>query len=493
LPKGKYVIQVNVLMNPSEEVDYANFKLPMGTISMSEKDIPVTSTSQDPLVMANLISKLKKVDIQVGVQQDVASNVREMIRSYLVSGLGLNPVRGDLVTVNDLPQGITDAWKTIKDEVASYDVKTPIYMMGGIVIICMGLLIFGMIFAFGRLSNKLSNETKTLSNSLKEAIENQNPQPSFQPNLGNQKTSSLNREPEQIIDFWKRVDVDQLYVFSLDCFDIHQYQSAAMELVNFYLDSEKAKELEGKIPGSYLTQTFKNKIGEDEIKRLLLSNQAEYRRIVKSPIGQVLLPISSRILLLERESMQKTEINLLINSMTPLKRGEFLKGLSPAFKMELVQESKHPLTALEHKTFEVSLLKKLEKFKAMDQIEETSPMSYLSGVILKATSFTEDQDFYEQNSEQYQSILKSLKLFNQDDWSAFNLDQISLAFYGYSESYLNKLYSFYPGKQGEWLKNFIAKRQKEANSFDHPQVEAIHELIKEKIKSLELSSHRLSA
>ncbi|MBI2605368.1 MAG: hypothetical protein HYW49_04735 [Deltaproteobacteria bacterium] len=499
LPRGRYTLQVNVTPDAerikAESDSGPAIKLPMGSTYLTGSDLKPSMTGDS---VEKLLTYIKKIDLKISVMPNVAPSVRDMVKSSLTSALSLDAARGDVVTVDDLPQGFAMAWSPSTDfSLDSSAYFKPVLMLGGMIGIMLIFAAMVLFLAFRQIGTRISSEARNISTTLKDALENQaGPVPSLALPAARGPEAAYGgggegagRASETITGpaFWEKVDLDAVVAFCHDCFEHPHYGAAANALINSILPPDKSAELEKKLPAKTLERYMGTKVDikPAEITGIFQTNQAEYRRSVRSPIGRTVLTISVPRLLPFTNSLEKMEAAVLVNSLTPLRRGLLLKVLPTSFKMELAKASSKQVSAVEQKAYELSLTEKLTKLAKTEEKEaDTYSMDYLSQIIMRAESFEEDEQYYDHaktSGEAYATALAALDVFTSDDWDAMNLQDLAAAYCGYSPKTKDALVSKFTGKRMDWLKNFLGKLGANPPPYDSPAVQAVHEAIRARV------------
>jgi len=529
LPKGKFVLTVKVQADEKKVKEtkptYLNsLKLPLSEIVLDESELKslLNTTNLNTETAEKLLSFIKKIEIKVSVVPTVNKAVRELIAQQITSTLALSPERGDSIVVDELPESFSNVWSSSSEFLSSSSafMKPALYIAGAIsiVLIIASAILYLSLMQFG---SKMSSEAKAMAAALKDVFESsQSKMPSY-PTQQNQTmmnqqsgvSPSLNKDLnlDSTKNFsWNKVELDTLIAFIYDCLDHPQYSSIIPTLMNTVLDPEQSKECEAKIPevlSKVMFSNSENKFSVLEITNLFQSNLLEYRRACRSPMSKLAMNIPMSKIIDLSANLKDMELALLVNSLTPLKRSWFLKQLLPETKLKLAQVASKNYSTVEHKRFEVSLSEKLDELQKQTSSssvkEDTHSMSYLKTMFLKAESFKEDESFFEatkqkegndlDSTNEYISVLNALECFDEATWNSFNLQDLAIAYSGYSNSYKEKLISKFNGKKVEWLKNFLTKIEAQGGvDFLSPQVQSIHEMIKSKIQTLMAQNQSLN-
>ncbi len=418
-----------------------------------------------------------------------------MVSGALQSVLSMESGRGDKVTFSELPESFTSTWASVNDigAMASAYIK-PAAMLGGIIGLMLLLATGVMFLAFREMSARLSIEARSLSSTLKDAIETGSVNGAGSGMPAQQNSITPSREPavhgdplqnQASTDFWEKADLDVIVAFCFDCLDHPKYSSIPVALINTVLGPARAAELEKRLPPMSMEAFLgaSQNLKTSEITAVFQAHQAEYRRATRSPMARQVLSVPVAKLQELSAELQNMEIALLINSLTPLRRTVLLKLLTTAVKIELAATARKSISAVEHKTFETSLTEKLARFAGVEtKVEDSHSLDYLTSVILKAENFADDEAMFEQGQSAYTGVLRAFEVFESKDWEELNLQDVAAAFSGYSQKYKDQLLAKYTGKKVEWLKNFISKFESAQVEFNSPNVVSLHESLNTKIE-----------
>lgn len=495
LPKGKFSIQVNIKMNTAKlksDTDIEPVKMPFGESYISGREIKASGAID--LSIENLIKYVEKVNIVVSIAPGISAQAQDLITNTLQSMVELDVKRGDNVSFMDLPESVTSAWKT-EPNIEAY--QKPALFMGGF--FGLMLLLAAIVISFGlkQVGVQISKEARFLTGTIKDAMDNSGNMMRNTPAMASQpvsqasvvKTESFEPATSQ---FWEKVDADTITAFCYDCISQPIYNAIPSMMVGTLLDPTKASAVENNLPIDYLRNfNEKTNLKSSDVIQIFQKYQSEYRRAVRSPMSQQVLRIDVAKLIDFSAGLQNVEIALLINSLTPLKRSSLLKMISTETKLELAKASQENLSIVEHKKFEISLIEKIMKItQSENKKEEFHSLNYLTSIILKVESFAEDEALYQKMSGagDYNGVLLAFDYFKNNEWEEFNPQDLAMAFCGYSESYRNQVIEKFSGKKQEWVRNFFSKYERAQPDFHSDQVEAIHDLIKSKIKSIKTAA-----
>ena len=521
LPPGKFALSATVTLNErklksdsSGPAVGAGIRLPLGHSMITAAELKSVNMNSSETA-DRLLSYVTRIDVKLSLNSATPSPVRAMITSAIDSALALKKGRGDSITFVDLPEGFGTAWISPADKTASEQLafqtklqstlqtslqsilqttlqsslKWALIFGGSLALVF--LLGIGILFQASRqLTGSLSTEARNISAALKESAEAQSggaPAWRQSPTAG----ESVKSEATLPNEFWDKVDDETLRAFAVDCQEHPRYSSVPSVLVNTLLGPDKAAELEKRFSEETL-QASKHagqNLSASEVTALFQSNQAEYRRSTRSPVSRQLRPISVTKLLPFVESLEKVEAALLVNSLTPLRRGALLKMVSAQFKIAMAAATAEQRTAVQHKAFEYSLTDKVSKLAGPEEQETGNhSLDYLSQMILKSSSFEEDEALYFHSlalmsgQGQYHGVLRVLTLFGSEDWASANLQDAAVAFSGYSTRIKSALLEKISGKRQEWMRAFLTKAESGNLDFTSPEVVAAQEAIGNKIR-----------
>ena len=488
LPKGKFGVQVSLKVNSTKfknDFEMDPIKLPLGGSYVTENELKSSGIVDQSF--ERLITYVDQVNVIVSIAPGISRQVQELITSSLKSMMLINSKRGDTISFNDLPESIVTAW-TPEPNIEIY--KKPAMILSGYFGVILMFIVLAMFFGFRQVGKSLTNEARFISNSIKDAMESSTGMGGMQqaPGAMNSPSASKSESFESSGgDFWEKVDVETIAAFCFDAVSQPLYSGVPSLMVGSILDNQKASQLESLIPVKYVNFVGKMNVKSGEVQQIFQKYQSEYRRAARTPMSKMAFQIEmEKVLELGRE-LSSFEKAMFINSLTPMKRSNLLKTYSTDEKLQLAKISQENVSPIEHKRTEVSLMEKLSKYTVKEEVgTNVQSLNYLTSIILKVESFEEDELMYEkmQGSADYQGVLLAFDCFNQENWEEFNLQDLAIAYCGYSERFKEALIGKFSGKKQEWVKNFLNKYGQTNLEFTAPQVEAVHELIVSKIKNI---------
>jgi hypothetical protein len=506
LPRGQFSLQVKV--TPKKAVT-ESIRLPLGTTMISGDELSTIETSGSES-MGLLLSRIEKMEVSVGVAKTVPESIRQVIKTSLSGSLALQEGRGDVVTFSELPEALATVWAPPpvskesmpepKERTSLNDIEIALAGIAGGFLLLAAFIIF---FAFRQTASRLSSEARIMAAVLKEALESSSAGGnSFQmpaTRAATPQTPTTNgsvASDDSAGSIWDKVDNDSVIAFCIDCLDHPQYRSMPGLLIDSILDSDRSEEVRAKLsPLGYEAQNIAGvQYPAREVTSLFQAHQPEYRRITRSPMSKQLLQISFDELVEFAKSSESVQSALLINSLTPLRRALILKVLPVELKLQLASVASQPMSMVEHKTHELALTSQLEKLGRTDRSKESQvhSMSFLSQIILRAETFEDDELFHKSVSKAsgttpYFSVLQALESFEAQDWETENLQELALAFCGYSQDVKAELVSKFSGKRQDWFKNFLGKFENSRPHYASPPVFQVHERIKDKLRAIRAS------
>lgn len=499
LPKGKFGVQISLKVNTTKiknDFELEPIKLPLGGSYVTPTELKSSGIIDQSF--EKMITYVDQVNIVVGLAPGIPNQVQELITSSLNSMMLLDPKRGDNISFNKLPDAIVSAW-TPEPSIEIY--RKPAMILSGYFGIILMFIVISMILGFRLVGRSLSKEAKLITNSIKDALESSSlmnggmgGMSAMQNNTPLTNSNSVSNSESADVsgaDFWNKIDVETIAAFCFDAVSQPIYSSVPSLMVGTILDQKKSAELEAIIPKSYVNFVGKINLKAGEVQNIFKKYQTEYRRSTRSPISKLVYRVE-----MEKVHELNTELNniekaLLLNSLTPLKRAKLLRTYSTDAKLELAKASKS-ITPIEHKKIEVSLMEKIQKYSLKDNLpDQSQSLNYLSTIILQVVSFEEDEKLYEKMSQEgdYEGALLAFDYFSPDHWDEFNLQDLAMAYSGYSDKYKEILVEKFSGKKQEWVKNFLKKFNQANLEINSPQVESIHEMIVSKISSIKNQSN----
>ncbi|MBC7691202.1 MAG: hypothetical protein H7222_05485 [Methylotenera sp.] len=505
LPRGQFSLQVKVTakkVSGSEAM-----RLPLGTATLTSDEMSLIEASGTEST-GKLLSRIDRVELTVGVGKIVPEAVRALIKSTLSSTMALQESRGDSVKLVDLPEGYSLAWNPPTEPKSPPQAErttlsavewTLCGIAGAFLLISLGIIYL----SFRQMGTRLSTEARAMATVIKDAADSNSGGGSFQnaPVASQAVTplaaTSRGKPGDSDESFWTKIDIDSIVAFCVDCLDHPQYRSIPGLLIDSLLESERSTEVQNHLVSKeYEAQALTGtQYQTREVNSLFQSHQPEYRRSGRSPMAKQLLLVPFEKMQELVKSSSPVQSAMIINSLTPLRRSMVLKDLTVDYKLELSAFASKPMSMVEHKTAELELTSTLEKFSHSRPKEaQFHSMSYLSQVILKAESFSEDEQFHltaRNGRSNYVSVLKSFDVFTADDWSTENLQELAIAFCGYSTEVKARLTEKFTGKRQDWFRNFMSKFASSNPDFSEFQVVQVQDRIKARIAALTSSSENI--
>jgi hypothetical protein len=493
LPKGKFGVQVSLKINASKiksDFEIEPVKLPLGDSFVTGNEIKASGLVDQSL--ERLISYVEKVDVTVSVAPGLPNQVQELITNSLKQMLLIDTRRGDSITFKELPQAILTAWNP-EPSIEIY--KKPAMILSGYFGVILLFVALAVMLGFRQMGIRVTREASALIGTIREGIENSMAMSGGMPSqasMGAQAAAPVKMESSGPMgsDFWDKVESETVVAFCFDCISQPTYMAVPSIMVSGILDPEKSAEVETRLPYEYVVGfNGKTNLKSSDVTAMFQKHQTEYRRAIRSAASKQLIETELEKVIEFSHSLEQFELALLLNALTPFKRTGLLKTLSTDSKLQLAKASQEKLSVAEQKKFEISLLEKIEKLTEgqKKQKAESNSLNYLTSIILSVESFAEDESLYEKMGSEggYTGVLLAFEHFNEQTWDEFNLQDLVMAFCGYSEKYKNSLISKFSGKKQEWVKNFLVKFQQNQPDFHSPQVEAVHEMIKNRINTIQ--------
>ncbi len=491
LPKGKFGVQVNLKINTSKiksDMDIEPIKLPLGDSFVTGSELKASGLVDQSL--ERLITYVDKVDVTVSIAPGISGQVQELITNSLKQMLLIDTKRGDSITYKDLPEAIINAWNP-EPSIEIY--KKPAMILSGYFGMILLFVALAVIFGFRAIGQRITREAGSLTGALKEVLETS---PAFGGGMQNQPAMNQQASPVKMessepagSQFWDKVDVDSITAFCFDCISQPIYVAIPSIMVGNILDPIKSSEVEKLLPEEFVVGfNGKTNLKNSDITQIFQKYQSEYRRANRSPMSKQILDLEIDRVVEFSKNLHKVELALLINAMTPMKRAMLLKSLTTEDKIELSKASQENLSAVEHKKHEVSLLEKIVELNGTrTKKEATHSLNYLASIILNVETFQEDESMYEKmaSTGEYNGVLLAFDYFSNEQWEAFNLQDLAISFCGYSEKFKTELVGKFSGKKQDWMRNFLVKYEQNQPDFRSNQVESVHELIKSKVKALQ--------
>jgi hypothetical protein len=487
LPKGKFGVQVSLKVNTTKlknDFEIEPIRLPLGGTYVTQNEIKSSGIIDQSF--EKIITYVDQVNVIVSIAPGISNKVQELITTSLKSMMLLDTKRGDTISFNELPEAIVTAW-TPEPSIDIY--KKPAMLLSGYFGVILMLIVVAMFLGFRLVGSSLSKEAQFISSSIREALESSfgmGGMGGMQNNTAiTNATNAATTETKEgsSSDFWEKVDIDSIAAFCFDSVSQPLYSPVPSLMVGTFLDHQKSAQLEALIPKSYVNYVGKINIKPNEVQQIFKKYQTEYRRATRSPISKLVFRVEMEKVLELNSQLGNLEKALLLNSLTPLKRANLLRTYSTDAKLELAKASQG-ITPIEHKKTEVSLMEKVQKYVMTDNmVDQPQSLNYLTSIILQVESFEEDEKMYEKMSTQgdYRGVLLAFDYFNSENWEEFNLQDLALAFCGYSDKFKELLAGKFSGKKQEWVKNFLKKFSQANLEFNSPQVESVHEMIVSKI------------
>ena len=187
--------------------------------------------------------------------------------------------------------------------------------------------------------------------------------------------------------------------------------------------------------------------------------------------------------------LMPNETAILINSLAPFRKKQFLQSLNVEKRLEIARSSQADMLISDMKRDELSLSTKIEKILIGKTGQETQQkkvnLSYLTDTILKAGTFSDDESFYrgaEKSGQRPVAFLNLLDESREEFWGQLDLMDLAYASFGYSEEVLGVFQGRLSEKRKYWFKDFLARVRDERQEFLSPESVKARTRILEQIK-----------
>jgi hypothetical protein len=288
-------------------------------------------------------------------------------------------------------------------------------------------------------------------------------------------------------EFWDKIDSSVIATFMFDCWSQDKFKSIPLTLMNSFYSKEKLEELERLTdPSIFKIQSPGNSFTLSEIQQLFQKHHPEYRRVLRSKLGQVFLKIEPSIIEDFKSTLTHKELVLTVNALTPLKRMNWISTFSPEEKIEVAKQSQVNFTQIDLERTEKTLMDKLSKLSIPGQSPEQFNFSSITDFMFKPLSFHEDEQLFARagKEQNYFSPLMCIDVFQTQDWEEFSAQESALVFFGYSDLVKDQVAEKYPGKKNEWFRSFLDKYNAMNPEFNSALVESVREKFKTKFNAV---------
>lgn len=504
IPKGQYSLTINVDLSHAklEDLSGDTFKLPMGNSSVTGREIGLTMDAN----MTRFLEAVKKIEVNLGLPQNVPTEVRTLLTKQLSTSLYIDSTRGDSLVISDLSSNMQYAWdkeqkvsSSVNFGVSSFMKKINSIEATGMIVaiglILAALTLFGGMQFFGR---KMGQNAAQLVKAVENFSENSNKAPALaavptQSATDNAKSSDFGmqmfnggRGGNGQNEFFKNVDKDTLLMFVYDCMVSDQFVTVPLFLTSQVLDAEKARFVEANLPKNFYEDNLTKNIllNEMEVESLLKKNYINYKKCAKGHLAQVMMKMNQVELEKFFSSVKGRELIVAINNLLPMQRERYISSLSIDKKFEMAQLSQEKINENEVDMVEKKLVETANKILVENSLKiGTVNFKYLEDIFLTAGTFEEDEVFFKKSQALKAPYTSVLSLLSQPEafWADMNLNTVAYAYFGYSETVKTAIVAKFAGKQQEWLKHFIKQAEAAKFGFKANEVVGSHKVLKEKL------------
>lgn len=503
IPKGQYSLTINVDLSHAklEDLSGDTFKMPLGNSTVTGREIGLTMDAN----MTRFLEAIKKIEVNLGLPQNVPTEVRTLLTKQLSTALYIDSTRGDSLVISDLAStqfawdkeqkvssSVTFGVSNIMKKFNSIEATGMILALG--LILAAATLFMGMQFfgkKMGQNATQLVKAVETMSeNSGKapalaavaapSASETAKPQDYGMPMFHGGRGSGGQNE------FFKNVDKDTLLMFVYDCMVSSQFVTVPLFLTSQVLDAEKAQYVEANLPKNFYEENLTKNIllNEAEVEGLFKKNYINYKKCAKGSLAQVMMKMNEVELNKFFSTVKGRELIVAINNLLPMQRERFIASLTVDKKFELAQLSQEKINENEVDMTEKKLVGVANNILVENSLKiGMVNFKYLEDIFLTAGNFTEDEVFFKKSQALKAPYTSVLSLLSQPDafWADMNLNTVAYAYFGYSEEVRNAIIAKFAGKQQEWLKHFIKQAEAAKFGFKANEVVTAHKVLKDKL------------
>ena len=498
LGKSPFLINSEITLSATDvkkdKEETAPLRLPLTRLSLDESEFQrLSADSFGPETLNELLEMVSEIKLSITVSPEMSEEVKAVLKKQILNDLGSELLEEDdieFVTANPewirfrLAQEISNP-PTIAGAATEENQKNKIFRIAEVAGLgLIALLIFFVAMMMKKLTSEVGQRVDHLVNAVKERSDS--PENMSMPNLGSAPGTVKSEEREVSFEgggstFLSKMEPNILVAFAKDVSEDSHWMGATRVLLDDLLGTELSNQLETKFEAanieveSHVDPEMKRAL-EKEITFHLYQNASEYRRILRSPIGSIASKLKIQDLLSIAEMVSPTEIIVLVNSLSPVRKKQFIQSLGIEKRMMIADFSNLEMSVSEMKVKELNLAEKIEQVALTQNGVETTPkkvnLSYLSDSILKASGFEEDEAFdlkAKEIGQMYPGFLKTIHEADEAFWSQVNLLDLALASFGYSESILDEMKQKLNEKRSKWFTNFLAKVRSVPIQYSSPE------------------------
>jgi hypothetical protein len=523
--QGTYSVQLGITMQKDGEEKKKDPKsdkaylLPLG---LSQLDI--NSFKGEQPSMFDLVEKVKNIQIKVGLSDKIKPEVRTLIRQALTNNLLLNTTAGDSISFINLPSTAKESVKVdpiqlekvtldpVKlDEITLAPLQhenitiddlsfAPSRLIGALssiefagallaIAILIGLaILMSAVQGFG---NKLSSSLGSMGKIIGESGENKGMGGGMMgmgvgataaavTEQSGDRSSSGTGATSANQDYWESINLDIIRTFVMDSYESPEYGITAMTLLNQALSSDRGKELQGNLPDGLFQfvsgQDSSASLSAEDVTTFFQQNYLAYYTATNSEIATKLANLPTPQLMQFISTLEADEKLVLLKNLTPVKCSTIMDQFSSQDKITIAQNFDEEKSTEQIKQLERSLGTKVDKLTPEPiKDEASSQLVRLVNRITTPRSYTEDESFFEQGLVvgSYTSLLRSLEELSPADWEQIPLQEIALAFSGYSENITEELLDKFQDKKRVWLEQLLQQSRNENLAYSSAQVSAV--------------------
>lgn len=509
-PDVKFSLLVRTSLNQNllKSVDQVEkIKLPLGGSFLSSEEMTSQAGPEGLMHPESYREALSSITVEISWQESLSPVDQEWLKKHIISDLRLSADVAHDVKFSALPETFI---KSNSRAIASESAEKIVWLekvfpqLAGIspqesaaVVVAGSVFVLGLLgFLFKLLvtSGQLFSFTKTFKESVTKVVDSISAQgqaaggaslplisqPLAQTNDRSQTPiqSFLNANKEK---FWDNVHAPELKAFAYDCLEHPLFESAAIILVHNFLNPTQADELKNALPDHFFDVDGPGRVlaPAHEVEEMFVKNRLQYVLLAERPLVQSLLSYSvpQSIRLIEKLVTEEKSIEALsiMNRLTPIKREIVFEKLSFEFRLKLAQWSELKIEHAELEKAEEALAHSLRRPLAQEiqgRIVDF-PFKAIGEELIKSRSFEEDEaihNYFIKAGKFSQSILLGLTHWNDNIWSGLPLNEVALAYSGYSEEVQAKLLEKFDQKRQDWLTNFIQKYKQAGVRWDSVEV-----------------------
>jgi hypothetical protein len=475
LPRGHFTVQAEVKVDPAELADRPKpedtrrIQLPLSNEFVMPMDFDPRAPRAESLV--RYLSAVKRLRLIVGVAPSVPETVRHLISEELAAAVRLNPRKGDSIVLRELPPELNPG-------------EGPAGPSLPLAALAASILAAALVLA-SALRRSAREVARELGVPRGREATFAEPLPAPRETLALPLPGGGFGGQPHGPQVWETAELEAIRAFLLDCAEEPGFEGAAKLALNACLSPERAAELEPRLPAGFADRVAPEgtePVSPQALTQAFSTHLDEYRRAAHSPLGRLALELPLEELGEALGSLGSTEALVLLGQLTPLRRLRTLRSLDLEARAELALEAQNPHSAQERRAAEEALGVRLEELRSRAGGAAARPeLAHLTTALLQPESFEQDERLFDRlgGSEVpgFASPLEALGGFAESDWAEIGVQELALAFHGYSEGKRGKVAEKLSGKRLEWLKGLVEQLVASPEGFRDERVVAARRVV----------------